>query len=174
MELTHSCAAPMTYVIFGPSASWHLLNYLIIFIFGGEGWIRTSEALQVTCAPKLDWILLSRVASSFKQVQYSKARSYSPRVWPLHYLPHINLETSRTLWTEVYQPLCKVAALCFRHEASVKYTVVELKSLIYQELPWKEVCTTTDWSSRAGRPPRIRTLTLRFWRAPCYRYTRDL
>ena len=21
---------------------------------GGEGWIRTSEALQVTCAPKLD------------------------------------------------------------------------------------------------------------------------
>ena len=23
MELTHSCAAPMTYVIFGPSASWH-------------------------------------------------------------------------------------------------------------------------------------------------------
>ena len=27
---------------------------LLIHKFGGEGWIRTSEALQVTCAPKLD------------------------------------------------------------------------------------------------------------------------
>ena len=25
-----------------------------------------------------------------------------------------------------------------------------------------------------GMPPRIRTLTLQFWRLPCYRYTRDI
>ena len=33
---------------------------------GGEGWIRTSAASQVTCAPKLDCKLSFRVASSCK------------------------------------------------------------------------------------------------------------